>query len=145
MCHFYAVRNSIHILSSCEGLTKHGPAVYVDFYKINRPCNCILTSTFDDKLFVSSIEAINYECNTEVIVQNTMIFGYPVNQMASIVLNVNINQSVNVRANHASPYASGTFAHCMGFQQNGMKVYLSIFCTICCFVISFFIELYLIH
>lgn len=118
MCPFYAVGNSI--LSSCEGMIKRGPAVFVDFYKINRPCNCILTSTFDGEVLVSSRRAIIYECNTEVIVQKRIFFRCPL-KIASSVFIVNINQSVDVRANYISSNTEGTFSYCMGFQQNGMN------------------------
>nr|XP_034334197.1 uncharacterized protein LOC117680590 isoform X2 [Crassostrea gigas] len=100
-------------------MIKHGSAVYVDFYKISRPCTCIVTPSFDGKLIVISRETVEYACNTEVAVQNTSIIGCPTNVMSFLLLNVTINQTVDVRARYVSPSTSGTFQHCMGFQRNG--------------------------
>lgn len=105
---------------------KHGPYVYVDFYKISRPCTCTVTPSFDGDLVVLSREAVKYACNTEVVVQNKTIFNCPTNVISSLVLNVRINQTVDVRARYVSPSTSGTFQHCMGFQQNG-KMYIHVF------------------
>lgn len=108
------------LLSSCEGMMKHGPTVYVDFYKISRPCTCIVTPSFDGSLLVISREAVEYACYTEVIVQNRSRFVCPTNVMSSLVLIVKINQTVDVRARYVSPSTSGTFQHCMGFKQNDL-------------------------
>lgn len=126
-------------LTSCEGMTKQGVAVFVDFYKINRPCYCIVTPSFDGTLLVTMREVLVSSCNTEINVQNRIVFGCPIHSISSQSLNVQINQSVEVQAEYTIPYAPGTFYHCMGLQQNGMKNNYSKICTICqCFVKSFF-------
>lgn len=43
------------LVTSCEGATKYGPVVQVDFHKINRPCTCIVTPLFAGEL-LSDIE-----------------------------------------------------------------------------------------
>nr|XP_034334756.1 uncharacterized protein LOC117691936 [Crassostrea gigas] len=120
-CPFEVVNRST--LSSCEGMMKHGTPVFVDFYKISRPCTCIVTPSFDGQLLVVSREAVEYACNTEVAVQNTSIIGCPTNVMSFLLLNVTINQTVDVRARYVSPSTPGTFQHCMGFQRNGKIMY----------------------
>ena len=123
MCPFYAVGN-LPLLSSCEGMMKHGPSVFVDFYKISRPCTCIVTPSFDGELVVFSRKAeAKYTCDTEVVVQNTSIIGCPTNVMSFLLLNVTINQTVDVRARFVSPSKSGTFQHCMGFQRSGKMMF----------------------
>lgn len=120
-------------------MTKQGVAVYVDFYKISRPCTCIVTPSFDGELLVTLRKVIIQYCNTEINVQNSIVFGCPIQSISSQALNVQINQSVEVRAEYILPHASGTFYHCLGLQQNGMKNNYSIICTISqCFVKSFF-------
>lgn len=132
----FAVENNS--LTSCEGMTNQGVAVFVDFYKINRPCNCIVTPSFDGSLLVTLRGLPLQSCNTEIHVQN-MVFGCPTQSISSQTLNVQINQSVEVRAEYKLQYASGTFYHCLGLHQNGMKDNYSIICTIShCFVKSFF-------
>lgn len=102
------------------GSTKHGLAVYVDFYKINRPCTCIVTPSFVCELLVTSREVIVSVCNTQIVINEKLVMGCPLRVVSSQTLNVNINQSVNVRAEYVSPLTSGTFYHCIGFQQNGI-------------------------
>ncbi|XP_052712176.1 uncharacterized protein LOC128186402 [Crassostrea angulata] len=108
------------LLSSCEGMMKHGPTVFVDFFKISRPCSCTVTPSFDGYLLVISRKAqAEYACNTEVLVQNTSIIGCPTDVISFLLLNVTINQTVKVRARYVSSSTSGTFQHCIEFQQNG--------------------------
>lgn len=61
-------------------------------------------------------------CNTEIYVKNantTFRFGCPISSIIYQTLTVNVNQSVDVRADYNSLHTSGTFYHCMGFGQNG--------------------------
>lgn len=104
-------------------MTKHGPVVYVDFYQINRPCTCIVTPSFVGDLFVTVREVDVQSCNTEIKVQNSIIFRCPINIISSQTLNVIMNQSVDVRADYVSPSTLGTFYYCLGLQQNGMNVF----------------------
>lgn len=127
MCQFYAVGNRSLLISSCEGIMKHGPAVFMDFYKISRPYTCIVTPSFDGELLVVSTRAVQYACNTEVVVQNTSIIGCQTNVESPLLLNVTINQTVDVRARCVSPSTSGTFHHCIGFQRNGKMTHMFFF------------------
>uniref|UniRef100_A0A8W8JBS1 Uncharacterized protein n=1 Tax=Magallana gigas TaxID=29159 RepID=A0A8W8JBS1_MAGGI len=34
-------------VTSCDGSTKNGPYIYIDFYKINRPCYCTVITSFN--------------------------------------------------------------------------------------------------
>lgn len=44
--------------------------------------------------------------------------------MASQVLRVQNNESVDLRAEYESPYTKGTFYHCIGFQKKGKCAYI---------------------
>lgn len=57
------------LVTSCEGATKYGPVVHVDFHKINRPCTCIVTPLFAGELLVISRGGV-FPCYTQVYVQN---------------------------------------------------------------------------
>lgn len=117
-------------IASCVGSTKHGSVVYVDFFKINRPCTCIVTPSFDGKLLVFSREEIILPgCNTQINFNNIFIIGCPLQSFLSNTLNVQTNQSVDVRAEYKLPFTPGTFYHCIGFQQNGgLNGNLSVVC-----------------
>lgn len=106
-------------VTSCDGSTKYGSNIYVDFYKIDRPCNCIVTAFFDGFLLLFSKEELKGECRTQVIVQNTFVFGCTKSQVSSQTFDLQINQSVNARAGYLSDFTSGNFYNCLGFQQNG--------------------------
>lgn len=54
----------------------------------------------------------------------TLLFGCPIDSVAFNSLNVQINQSVDIRAEYVSPFTSGMFLHCLVFQQNGKYVYI---------------------
>lgn len=112
-------------LTSCEGMAKHGIAVFVDFHKINRPCNCIVTPSFDGELFVTSRGLAIPFCNTQINVEKGLLFRCPANTISFQTINVTINQSVDVHAGYVAQDTSGTFYQCMGFQQNGKTNYLT--------------------
>lgn len=111
------------LVTRCEGATKYGPVVHVDFHKINRPCTCIVTPLFAGELLVISRGGV-FPCYTQVYVQN-IIFRCSSDLLhVSHSISVTINQSLDVRAEYVSPSTSGTFYHCMGFLQNGIIVSL---------------------
>lgn len=62
------------LVTSCDGSKKDGPAVFADFYKIQRPCTCIVAPSFVDELLVTSKEVIISFCNTRVSVSSRIIF-----------------------------------------------------------------------
>lgn len=124
---FSAVGNSL--ITTCEGSTKHGSVVSVDFYQINSPCTCTVTPLFAGDLLVSSRQVLHF-CDTRVIVQKGIIFGCPLSSFSSQIFNVQINQTVTVQAEYIPPSSTGTFYHCLRFEQNGMNFCFSIVCWI---------------
>lgn len=118
---------------SCKGSSIYGSNIYIDFYAIRRPCTCIALPSFDGELRITSVSGdINYECGTHIYVKNaiaTYKFGCPIKSFSSVRLTVNINQSVDVRADYASPSTSGIFFHCIQLNRNGgLNGNLSIVC-----------------
>lgn len=106
-------------VTSCEGLTKYGTYINIDFSKINKTCTCIITSAFNGSLLVSSLK-VTYSCVTQINVtygSEQFIFGCP-SHVSSTTINVRIDESVDVRAEYKSPSSQGTFFHCLGLQQN---------------------------
>lgn len=99
----------INSITSCEGMTKYGSAVYVDFYKINRTCNCVVTSLFDGDLLVALKTVVVHLCNTQIKVNKTILFRCPMNEIRSQTLKVSIGQTVDVQAEYESQISSGTF------------------------------------
>lgn len=104
--------------------------------------------SFDGELRITSVSGdINYECGTHIYVKNaiaTYKFGCPIKSFSSVRLTVNINQSVDVRADYASPSTSGIFFHCIQLNRNGMDVNVSIHVSNTIsgrFAMSFFIRL----
>lgn len=104
-------------VTSCEGSSKYGPLIYLDFNKINRPCSCIVTPSFNGELLFSSRNENLNVCETRVIINNIFVVSCPSSAFAQ-TLSVEINQSVDVRAEYVSPITSGMFYYCLGFQQN---------------------------
>nr|XP_034334184.1 uncharacterized protein LOC117691682 [Crassostrea gigas]XP_034334185.1 uncharacterized protein LOC117691682 [Crassostrea gigas] len=116
-------------IDSCDGSTKNGPNIDIDFHKINRPCTCKVTSSFNGDLLVISREGIIEGCKTRVIVANYYNFGCPITAFSVVKLEVQINQSVVVQSEYSPPYISGSFYHCLGFQQNsGLDGNISVLC-----------------
>lgn len=114
-------------ITSCEGSTKYGPNIQIDFYKINRTCTCTVSPSFAGKLLVISKKEI-YLCSTKVYVTNnekTVSFGCQSEKVSSDTFNVLINKSVEVREKDESSSTSGTFFYCLGFQQNGKYAHIT--------------------
>lgn len=105
-------------VTSCEGSSKNGPLIYLDFYKINRPCSCILTPSFNGELLFTSRKEITYFCETRITIHNYFVVSCPSSPFSQ-TLSVEINQSVDVRAESVSTFTPGIFFFCLGFQQNG--------------------------
>lgn len=111
-------------MANCDGSTKYGSYIYIDFNKINRPCSCTLTSSFDGSVLLKSMEVITEKCNTQVNVEN-QIFGC-IPERIYKRLDVQMNQSVRVRAEYFPLCTSGSFYQCIGFiQMFGMLVHVS--------------------
>lgn len=115
---FSPAENSL--VTSCEGLTKYGSFLSVDFYQINRPCTCIVTTMFVGELLVISWEVDVPVCNTQIVIDKC-----PLQHLTSQTLDVQMNQSVDVRAEYKLPSTPGTFYQCIGFRKNGILISLS--------------------
>lgn len=117
------------IITGCDGSRKYGSRIYIDFFKISRPCTCNALSSFNGLLFITSApEYINFNCGTQIQLKDfnneTLLFGCPILSSASNAFNVQTNQPVEIRADYVSQSSPGTFYHCLGFQQNGKYVYI---------------------
>lgn len=123
-------------MANCDGSTKYGSYIFIDFYKINRPCSCTVTSSFNGSVLVKSMEVIKEKCNTQVNVEHKLIFGC-IPERIYKRLDAQINQSVRVRADFFPLSTSGSFYQCIGFlQMFGMLVHVSFFVVLnwflCC-------------
>lgn len=138
-------------ITSCERSGKYGSNIYIDFNAISRPCTCTALPSFDGELIITSVSGdINYDCGTQIHVKNaktTFVFGCPISSFSAHTLTVNINQSVDVRADYLSPSTSGMFFHCIQLQRYGMYVYVSIHVssTKSCRFVKFFFLYQLIY
>lgn len=135
-------------ITSCERSGKYGSNIYIDFNAISRPCTCTAFPSFDGELLITSASGdINYDCGTQIHVKyakaTLFVFGCPISSFSAQTLTVNINQSVDVRADYLSPSTSGMFYHCIQLQRYGMYVYVSIHVssTISCRFVKFFFSL----
>lgn len=82
---------------------------------------------FNGFLLVTSREVFVFGCGTQINVQNDSVFLCPTTAVASMSMKVQSNQSVSVRAEYLKHFTSGTFYHCLRFQQNGNIINLSVF------------------
>lgn len=78
-----------------------------------------MTPSFVGELLVTSKEVIINLCVTRVSVSPGISFGCPLPSFSSYTLNVQINKTVNIQAEYIPTSTTGTFYHCVGFQQNG--------------------------
>lgn len=63
-------------------------------------------------------------CFTQIYFQNDFIFRCQINKVSSLVLSVQNNESVDLRAEYVSANTPGTFYHCIGFQQKGKYAHI---------------------
>nr|XP_034334034.1 uncharacterized protein LOC117691647 [Crassostrea gigas] len=109
------------LITTCSETTADGPLIYIDFFKINRPCLCTVTSRFSGNLLVTAQEIRISSCSTQVVVNGRRIFGCPLSQGTSVTFWLRQYQSIAVQAEFIPPSSSGNFYQCLGFQQNGGK------------------------
>lgn len=92
----------------------------MDFHKINRPCTCTVISSFvGDILVILKEKVVINNCNTQVNLTNKRVFGCP-SEIGSSLFDVQINSSFLVHAEFINQATTGTFHHCLGFNQNGI-------------------------
>lgn len=99
-------------MTRCDGSIRSGSGVYADFGKIGRPCTCIVTSSFVGKLHVTSWRA-TYACNNKVTVNKTVVFNCK--NEGFKIYNVQINDTIVVKAEYQPGHTSERFYQCMGF------------------------------
>ncbi|XP_056016793.1 uncharacterized protein LOC125677491 [Ostrea edulis] len=114
----YTVTSSA--VTTCDGSSKAGPQVYIDFYKINSPCTCTVTPSISGNLYITAEKVTVSSCTTTIIVRDTR-YTCPTERTLS-PLNVIANQSVTVTASYEENYNYGTFHHCLGFYQSSDDV-----------------------
>lgn len=117
----FSVKNNS--ITSCDGSTKYGSNIYIDFYEINHPCTCTASPSFAGKLLVTNRQKMTL-CYTQVYFQNVFIFRCYKDDLTSHELDVQNNEQFDIRAEYEPPYTSGLFYQCMGFQQNGKYAYI---------------------
>ncbi|XP_052710920.1 uncharacterized protein LOC128185340 [Crassostrea angulata] len=107
------------LITTCSETWAYGPLIYIDFHKINCPCNCTVTSTFTGDVLVTAQKTIISPCSTQVVVNGSRIFGCPLSRGTSVTFTLLKYHSIAVQAEFTPPSSSGTFYQCLGFQQNG--------------------------
>lgn len=106
-------------ITTCSRSVRLGPRIYLDFNKINQPCECTVTSGFDGDLLVTAEKLTISSCYTKVVVNGSHRFGCPIPQGASATFKLSLDQSINVQAEYSPQSSTGTFYQCLGFQGNG--------------------------
>lgn len=116
------------VITGCEGSRIYGSNIYIDFNAISSPCICIVLPSFAGKLLITT-SAVPSNCDSRIYVKTyntTFKYDCLLSSFLTQTITVNINQSVEVRAEYVSPYTLRTFYHCFGFQQNGKYVNMHI-------------------
>lgn len=108
-------------IKSCNGSTRSGSIVTVDFSVIGRPCTCTVNSSFVGQLLVTT-RKVNFSCTTELILTkiNERV-SFDCNQDFSDVTNVTHKDKIIVEAGYKQGVTSGIFHQCTRFQENGGK------------------------
>lgn len=117
---FYATDENI-TLTECDGSIQAERRIFVDFYKINRPCRCIVTSSFDGELVVSRSDK-KHKCNTVIVVKvnNTVISDCY--ETAYARFNVQTNDTIIIKAEYVANYSSGGFSQCLEIYSEGKYI-----------------------
>lgn len=97
------------------------PLIYLDFNKINQPCECTVTSGFDGDLLVTAEKLTISSCYTKVVVNGIHRFGCQISEGSSVKFTLSLDQSIYVEAKYSPPSSPGTFYQCLGFQENGNR------------------------
>ncbi|XP_062580370.1 uncharacterized protein LOC134242302 isoform X2 [Saccostrea cucullata] len=105
------------VISSCDGILKSETELYIDFTKINQPCNCIVIPAFDGDLFVRAEVNVS-QCDAFVRVNNTFLFNCQ-EKVESSTVKVKKTHPVTVEADFKSESSRTSFYHCLRIQENG--------------------------
>lgn len=69
------ILDNYRTVTRCDRSIRSGSAIYADFGKIGRLCRCIVTSSFNGELYVTSHKTTNVLCKNRVTVNKTVIFN----------------------------------------------------------------------
>ncbi|XP_062590738.1 uncharacterized protein LOC134252313 [Saccostrea cucullata] len=108
--------SSISIIK-CDGFERRGEVLYIDFYKISKPCSCEVNPLFEGSLLINTREISISPCSTEVTIGMEMIFNCPTKD-AGISLDVNDTSSIEVISRYQANKSPGEFYHCVRVQEN---------------------------
>lgn len=114
-------------ITTCNRSITSGSRIYIDFYKINRPCLCTVSALFDGVLLATAEELAISSCYTQVKVNGSHRFGCPISRGSSATFTLESYQSLDVQAEYSTSSSPGTFYQCLGFQQNGKIFFLNYF------------------
>lgn len=112
-------RDSGSIVSRCENSMFFDKVLHVDFSKIGHPCTCVVSAKFVGEVLMLSKKSKAEGCNTQIIVNNNLIFGCAIQAVSYNTLNVQTNKSINVQAEYTQSSRTGTFHQCLAFRQKG--------------------------
>ncbi|XP_065926759.1 uncharacterized protein [Magallana gigas] len=111
-------------ITTCSRALNSGPRIYVDFNKINQPCECTVALIgFAGDLLVTAETLTIISCNTKVVVNGSHTFGCPIPQGSSVTFTLSLDQSINVEAEYSPTFSPGTFYQCLGFQGGDLFVF----------------------
>lgn len=122
---FFLASDSGSIVSKCDNSKFFDKVLHVDFSKIGHPCTCVVCAKFVGEVLMLSKNSNAEGCNTQIIVNNNLIFGCAIQAVSYNTLNVQTNKSINVQAEYTQSSRTGTFHQCLEFRQNGKDTFIS--------------------
>lgn len=122
---FFLANDSGSIVSRCDNSKFFDEVLHVDFSKIGHPCTCVVSAKFVGEVLMLSKKSNAEGCNTQIIVNNNLIFGCAIQAVSYNTLNVQTNKSINVQAEYTQSSRTGTFHQCLEFRQNGKDTFIS--------------------
>lgn len=114
-------------VSSCKGSARSGSYILVDMKKIGRPCTCTVNSLFVGDLLVTSFQVTVpvFPCNTRVLLNNTISLKCGGGE--SISFQVNVSDTVIVKAETMEMNITGSFYECIGISEKGKCFRISVY------------------
>ncbi|XP_052710469.1 uncharacterized protein DDB_G0290685-like [Crassostrea angulata] len=118
------------VVSRCDPSVYKALVIHIDFYEINSPCTCNVTTKFTGNLFVLSKKSTAEECNTQIKINDDFMFDCPAPAGSNHTLHVQSNQIVHVKAEYTKPSKQGRFHQCLQIRKyGGNDGDLSVRCT----------------
>ncbi|XP_062584164.1 uncharacterized protein LOC134245944, partial [Saccostrea cucullata] len=105
------------LVTSCDGMTKSGSQIFIDFPQINQTCTCTVIPAFDGNLFVGAVVKV-FPCDAFVRLTSEILFNCE-KQSETITVPVKNTHSVTVLADYKSESSRKQFYHCLHIQENG--------------------------